>query len=315
MSDDDCAGKRCHGAGPGNPGVCVEKPVAGRCWIDADCGPQQKCKGAAWCPCDALCEEGWYGPGACVPEGTTCVAVQPSQIEETCDAANLVVFDGVNCVETCLGCCGCGPWCQFTFPDLSDCAATCLGAKCAVWDGGCDDAIPAQPWWAYDGHACIEIDSCVCDNCPGTYKTEGLCKAACAGVYLYLGVSTTGGKSGNGAFDWEVSPGKLTGYNPLAEPKNCNVPLGPNAMNTLWEAAAKVDFPSIQKSYKSPENPTCCCDQIVSSASGSFDPGAGGGGTFWTEWCSESETAGKMPKPLLDLFATLETVGKQACGW
>ena len=40
MSDDDCAGKRCHGAGPGNPGVCVEKPVAGRCWIDADCGSQ-----------------------------------------------------------------------------------------------------------------------------------------------------------------------------------------------------------------------------------------------------------------------------------
>jgi hypothetical protein len=314
LSDADCGVKRCVGGSEGVKGVCVEAPGAGRCWSTDDCNLGEACHGAAACPCGEECW-GFVGPGVCQPEGVTCVAVPEAEIEEVCDAASIVIFDGTKCVATCMGCCGCGPWCDFTFQGFADCAAACLGGTCAVWDGACDDAMPEQPWWAFDGHECVEIDTCVCPACPGTFSTEEACKTTCSTAQLTIGVSTTGGYDGDGAYDWYLSGGAIEGHNPWSGVKNCSVQLSSMDMHALWEAAGKVEWDTIEKSYKSPENPYCCCDQFVWSMSAFFDPGPGAGDYLWTEWCDESEMGGKMPAGLLGLRDKLEKVGLAACGW
>ena len=179
----DCPGgpasMTCVGAGPGAPGVCRIPPVGDhRCWQDSDCDAPATCHGAIVCDCGAVCKT--EQTGVCVQEAGLCTAVDPSWVEEVCNAASTVVFDGSKCVETCPGCCGCDGFCDLTFPSLASCQAACTGG-CPVWDGGCDDALPAQPWWAYDGFGCVKIDTCVCEGCPGTFATEGACKA-CIGA-------------------------------------------------------------------------------------------------------------------------------------
>ncbi|MFO0757207.1 MAG: hypothetical protein U0359_12000 [Byssovorax sp.] len=45
--------------------VC-KQPVDGGCWADAECPPDQKCKGATVCPCSADCDVPDQ-PGTCAP--------------------------------------------------------------------------------------------------------------------------------------------------------------------------------------------------------------------------------------------------------
>ena len=114
------------------------------------------------------------------PEG--CQAIDPAMVGETCDAANLVVFDGKSCVATCLGCCDCGDFCDKTYSSIGACRADCSPEfGCKVWDGSCDDALPDTPWYAFDGYSCVQVDSCVCEGCPGTYDTKTACESACQG--------------------------------------------------------------------------------------------------------------------------------------
>lgn len=132
-SGDDCPGQVCVNMRPENLfGVCGPAPSAGRCWTDGDCGEGESCHGAALCPCGAVCDIGYVGTGFCATTGATCTAVNPDGIAETCDAKSLWVFDGADCVATCPGCCGCEPWCDFTWDDQASCEAACASATLAV---------------------------------------------------------------------------------------------------------------------------------------------------------------------------------------
>ncbi len=132
-TSDDCPGQVCVNLRPeGLYGVCGEIPGAGRCWTDGDCGEGESCHGRALCPCGAICDIGYVGTGFCAATGASCTAVNPESIAETCDAKNLWVFDGAGCVQTCPGCCGCEPWCDFTWDDEASCQDACATAGLAI---------------------------------------------------------------------------------------------------------------------------------------------------------------------------------------
>ncbi len=124
LTDDDCDG-RCIGTETHDFGLCVESPLTDRCWTDDDCDLNEACHGAAFCPCELDCGFQYAGPGVCTLEGQACVTIQESEILETCDAANLFIFNGETCIGTCPGCCGCGPWCDFTFTTMEECETAC----------------------------------------------------------------------------------------------------------------------------------------------------------------------------------------------
>ena len=182
--DDDCllggvAPYVCRGQGLGSEpwGVCVLAPVEGRCYADGDCGGGMRCEGASLCPCNVDCDMGYEGPGICVPSAEVCVAIEGSWVQEICDAASLVYWDGASCRTSEPGECGCEPFCEYVYPDMATCLGACGG--CVIFEGGCDDAIPDQPWWYFDGTACVEEDSCMCEGCPGTYANQESCEQAC----------------------------------------------------------------------------------------------------------------------------------------
>jgi Cys-rich repeat protein len=113
---------------------CVIPPEPGRCWNDKDCQEGETCHGAFVCPCQAECQESYMGPGVCVPPAG-CAALKPAWVEEICDAKGLVLWDGEQCVATCLGCCGCEPFCDYTFESLEECEAACKSADCPTFIG------------------------------------------------------------------------------------------------------------------------------------------------------------------------------------
>jgi hypothetical protein len=162
-------------------GVCAPAAEPGRCWADADCADGQACQGAAACPCNADCDMDYEGPGVCVVPGEACQSIDASWVQEWCGAANLVIFDGSTCTQTCPGCCECKPFCELTFATMETCQAACGSPppSCAVFAGECDDAIPDNPWWYWDGTACQEETSCMCEGCTGTFPSLAECQGAC----------------------------------------------------------------------------------------------------------------------------------------
>ena len=106
--------------------TCLAKPEPGRCWQPSDCPAGQTCEGAGFCPCNTFCDGASYqGPGVCTPPAPACTPILPAWVLETCDAANLVVWDGSQCVATCPGCCGCAPFCSKTFGSIGACLTAC----------------------------------------------------------------------------------------------------------------------------------------------------------------------------------------------
>jgi len=166
---------------PQDFGVCIGPPSKeGWCFDSSQCPDGQICHGSAVCGCQMDCY--WEGPGICVPADGSCAPIEESWVEETCNAASIVIFNGENCVATCPGCCGCSQFCEYTFETIQQCEYACLNGTCAKWDGGCDDAIPENPWWYFDGYSCVSEDSCMCDGCPGVFQTKEACKEACFGI-------------------------------------------------------------------------------------------------------------------------------------
>ena len=163
-------------------GVCMPLPEAGWCWADEDCKVEEECHGAAACPCNVDCDMDYEGPGVCVPAGAQCAPIKKKWVKEWCNAANLVIWDGEKCLPTCFGCCECKPFCEFTYQTMDECLAAC-SPGCQIFDGGCDAAIPEEPWWYFNGQGCFMEDSCVCEGCPGTYATQGQCEMACFGQF------------------------------------------------------------------------------------------------------------------------------------
>jgi len=95
------------------------------CFDDSACLPDEYCHGTAICGCMLECDMTYLGPGFCAPQDTECVPVPEFWVQELCDEANLVIFDGTQCIHTCLGCCWCGPFCEFTFATIEECKAGC----------------------------------------------------------------------------------------------------------------------------------------------------------------------------------------------
>ena len=137
LTDNDCNDPEtaaifvCAGKGLGEPewaGVCVPPATeAGRCWANSECDNGQLCIGASLCGCGMDCDmDMWNGPGICIDPDATCQTIQPSWVEEICNAASVVVWDGEACVATCPGCCGCQGWCDYTFQSMDECHAACL---------------------------------------------------------------------------------------------------------------------------------------------------------------------------------------------
>ena len=115
----------------GEPGLCLPPIPAtpshpSACWTVADCASDEECHGAAVCPCGMDCDMDYEGPGVCVRKAGACKAVDPAWVQEWCDAASVVVFDGQKCVGTCPGCCECKPFCDLVFHDLAACETACL---------------------------------------------------------------------------------------------------------------------------------------------------------------------------------------------
>ncbi len=128
-------------------GVCRTVAKEGWCWRDADCASGQECHGAAVCPCLVDCDLAYEGPGLCVDAGPGCTALDPSWIGEWCDAANLVLWDGTACVETCPGCCACEPFCDLTFQTVAECQTACVKKPCDPLP----ELAPFQLWAVFPG--------------------------------------------------------------------------------------------------------------------------------------------------------------------
>ena len=184
QQDADCpgSGKICVGHGSGAEpgwGVCVQDAAQGWCWADDDCSTGEYCHNPSVCGCLMDCDMAYEGPGICAPSDGKCLPVKQEWVLEYCDAASVVIWTGQECVSTCPGCCSCHPFCDFTFDTMEDCQSTCSAPSCAVWDGSCDDAVPDQPWWYFDGSKCLSNATCTCEGCPGVFATKAQCENAC----------------------------------------------------------------------------------------------------------------------------------------
>lgn len=104
--------------------TCAPVPAPGRCWEDAMCAPGDFCYNAALCPCGADCDGQW--PGVCAHQAGECLVIPPTAIENVCDAASLVVWNGTSCVQLPPGACGCDPFCDAVFQSLQACQQACL---------------------------------------------------------------------------------------------------------------------------------------------------------------------------------------------
>jgi len=69
---------------------------------------------------------------------------------------------------------------ELVYPDVPPDVGP-LPPGCQVFDGGCDDGLPEEPWWYFDGDDCLMEDTCVCEGCPGTFATKEQCEVACFG--------------------------------------------------------------------------------------------------------------------------------------
>lgn len=69
IKNDDCEqGHDCHGVQVTMDfGVCKPHPQPGKCWEDVDCGEEEVCQGASFCPCGLDCMVADM-PGDCIPE-------------------------------------------------------------------------------------------------------------------------------------------------------------------------------------------------------------------------------------------------------
>jgi hypothetical protein len=308
LSNADCNGGVCVGADDHEFGVCGDALTSGRCWTDTDCADGWECRGAAVCPCMMDCDMSYVGRGICAEPGEVCVTVHPDEILEWCDAASLVVYDGFKCVQTCPGCCECGPWCGMTFQSMEDCIDACTPRDCEVTPGGCYQEVPEEPWWYFDGVGCVREENCTCPGCAGTYMSSGECNRACNGVHLELALDTDGGFAGGGSYDYNLADGTMEIYCPDCATTACSKRLDPDTMRVLYDFADAVPWSAIEPSYISPVNPYCCCDQFIWNLTVSIKSADTPSIVVTTAWCDESFMLMTFPQELKDFLAALSAL-------
>lgn len=139
-------------------------------------------------------------------------------------------------------------------------------------------------------------------------ERHGPCKSV-SGIEIDL--DTSGGFTGWGSTDYQVRDGVLTVHNPFGDPEDCSAPLTQVQMERLLEATAAVDWDEVEPSYRPPENPHCCCDQIITDFRIAFVTPSGETVAVTTNWCDESMFAGRLPHSLLALLDVLEEIGTE----
>ena len=127
---------------------------------------------------------------------------------------------------------------------------------------------------------------------------------------LELSLDTSGGFAGSGSTDFSLRGNTLAQTFPFGNQRNCQSHLSSDQQARLALAAADVAWEALERSYIDPENPNCCCDQIVSSLSVRLGQGEEVGVLVETTWCSA--TFASLPVELQTFVKTLSEVGVEA---
>jgi hypothetical protein len=79
----------------------------------------------------------------------------------------------------------------------------------------------------------------------------------------------------------------------------------------LLQAAAAVDWRSVEPDYTDPENPLCCCDQVTYTLEVALSDAEGGRATASTRWCSHAYIERLLPAALFDFLDVLDRIGDE----
>lgn len=126
-----------------------------------------------------------------------------------------------------------------------------------------------------------------------------------------------GGFTGQGALDVRVADWTVRVHDPWRDPDTCETLHQTEWMERLQAAAAAVDWDAVAPSYVSPENPHCCCDQLVYELTVGLTDAQGATRTVTTRWCDESLADDGLPADLLEFVDAVLEVGDEAfafCG-
>lgn len=122
---------------------------------------------------------------------------------------------------------------------------------------------------------------------------------------MELWLETEGGFTGQGTIDITLDEGVMATYDPYGDPTDCTATLRTDQQETLLQAAGQVEWDEVKTSYRSTENPYCCCDQFSYTLTVVLTWSGDRVQTVETEWCDESMMDGGMPDDLLRFLSTL----------
>jgi hypothetical protein len=172
----DCGDEeKCASAGNGQPGICLAQPPEGKCWDDDEC-PGGMCNGASFCPCNMDCDaDMWEGPGDCVYPVNSCVeaAVDDTGLGAPCPGGN------ADCDGFTSSICSAGITSDLSLPPI--CTRYCNGLEPCGSKAFCID-------WGWSS-SCVPLDcseeflsSCTTSlHCKVATKYDVCCP--CAGAY------------------------------------------------------------------------------------------------------------------------------------
>lgn len=332
-------GQVCIDTGAG--GECLPPAGSGECWWDADCPEETpECVGVGVCPCDVPCVT-VSQPGHCaLPAGScceadadcgtdmVCVAVGAGSCQQPAPPGQCWRDSDCGVDEECAGTdvCGCNMDCSAADSGTCQKKSTPPPSGCCSTDADCGDLqvcadIPGvgegqgfstcaaqltqekDCWTDADCQGsdyCLGAQTCPCGLDCGMVSAPGECTPAEDGV-LGLVLKEAGGFAASDTTTTLDSDGMtIVKLGPAAS--TCISSLSAGQYAQLVVAAKAVDWDAVALTYKNPDNPFCCCDQIISSLTVTFLQVPKPIEEWSTDWCSESLQDGSMPQPLLSFI-------------
>ena len=149
-------------------------------------------------------------------------------------------------------------------------------------------------------------NTCYCQDDGGWECTGFVCS-----IYemIELHLETSGGFTGMGAGDVHIADWTASVTDPFHDPSSCTTLLQTEFLDLLLPAAEDVDWDAVAPSYRPPDNPHCCCDQIISELTVVLTDHAGESFAVSTAWCSQSLTDATFPADLRAFLNTVVEVG------
>ena len=130
-------------------------------------------------------------------------------------------------------------------------------------------------------------------------------------VEIELHLDTFGGFTGQGVRDVHIADSTARVHDPFADPGDCTTLMQTDFNDLLLPAAEAVDWDAVAETYRPPDNPMCCCDQILTELVVTLTTADGETSTYETDWCSQSLSDPSFPPELLAFVHTVEDVGDQ----